>query len=54
LEQIIGWFRDEAPTLKVGFYDVAPVDLGLPVTGQQPLMMLNWLYGRQRTHISSF
>jgi hypothetical protein len=25
LEQIIGWFKDEAPTLKVGFYDVAPI-----------------------------
>ena len=35
LEQIIGWFKDEAPTLKVGFYDVAPVT-GLPVTGHQP------------------
>src|SRR5215470_7035707 len=23
LQQIISWFRDEAPTLKVGFYDVA-------------------------------
>jgi hypothetical protein len=36
LEQIIGWFRNEAPTLTVGFYGVAPVDMGLPVTGQQP------------------
>ena len=36
LEHIISWFRDEAPTSKVGFYDVAPVDMGLPVTGQQP------------------
>src|SRR5262249_6561947 len=36
LEHIISWFRDEAPTLKVGFYDVAPVDMGVPVTGQQP------------------
>src|SRR2546430_1272843 len=36
LEQIIGWFKHEAPTLKVGFYDVAPVDMGLPITGQQP------------------
>jgi hypothetical protein len=35
LEQIIGWFKDEAPALKVGFYDFAPVD-GLPVTGHQP------------------
>jgi hypothetical protein len=35
LEQIIGWFKDEAPTLEVGFYDVVPVD-GFPVTGQQP------------------
>ena len=35
LEQIIGWFKDEAPTLQVGFYDVAPV-AGLPVTGHQP------------------
>ena len=25
LEQIIGWFKHEAPTLKVGFYDIAPV-----------------------------
>ena len=35
LEQIIGWFKNQAPTLKIGFYDVAPVD-GLPVTGHQP------------------
>jgi hypothetical protein len=36
LEQIIGWFKNEAPTLQVGFFDVAaPVD-GLPVTGQAP------------------
>src|SRR6516165_2819025 len=36
LEQIIGWFKNEAPTLQVGFFDVAaPLD-GLPVTGQQP------------------
>src|SRR6266566_7466754 len=36
LEQMIGWLKHQAPTLKVGFYDVAPVDMGLPVTGQQP------------------
>jgi hypothetical protein len=36
LEQIIGWFKDEAPTLKVGFYDVAAPVTGLPITGQQP------------------
>src|SRR6516164_4202884 len=36
LEQIIGWFKNEAPTLQVGFYDVAPVD-GLPVSGQWPV-----------------
>jgi hypothetical protein len=35
LEQIIGWFKDEAPTLKVGFYDLAPVP-GTPVKGHQP------------------
>src|SRR5215470_17307674 len=35
LAQIIGWFKNEAPTLQVGFYDVAPVD-GLPVSGQWP------------------
>jgi len=35
LEQIIGWFKDEAPALTVGFYNVAPVT-GLPVTGHQP------------------
>ena len=35
LEQIIGWFKDEAPTLKVGFYDVPLID-GFPVTGHQP------------------
>jgi len=35
LEQIIGWFKDEATTLKVGFYDVAPVE-GLPITGHHP------------------
>src|SRR5262245_66427631 len=32
LKQIIGWFKHQAPTLKVGFYGVAPVDMGLPVT----------------------
>jgi hypothetical protein len=36
LEQIIGWFKHEAPQLEVGYYGVAPVDLGLPVTGQPP------------------
>src|SRR5260370_3890725 len=36
LEQIISWFRDEAPTLKAGFYDVAAPVTGLPVTGQHP------------------
>jgi hypothetical protein len=36
LEQIIRWFKNEAPTLQVGFFDVgAPID-GLPVTGQAP------------------
>jgi len=32
LEQIIGWFKDEAPTLEVGFYGVAPVS-GPPSMG---------------------
>jgi hypothetical protein len=36
LRQIIGWFNDEAPTLKVGFYDVAAPVWALPVTGQHP------------------
>src|SRR5450759_4832469 len=36
LKQIIGWFKDQAPTLKVGFFDVAGPVGGLPVTGQQP------------------
>ena len=36
LERIVGWFKHEAPKLEVGFYGVAPVDLGLPVTGQHP------------------
>src|SRR6516225_5677637 len=31
LEQIIDWFKNEAPRLKVGFYGLAPVD-GLPIT----------------------
>ena len=31
LEQIIGWFKDEAPTLQVAFYDVVPVE-GLSAT----------------------
>jgi hypothetical protein len=35
LKQVIGWFTDEAPTLKVGFYDIAPVE-GFPITGHQP------------------
>jgi hypothetical protein len=36
LKQIIGWFKNEAPTLQVGFYDVAAPVGGLPVTGQLP------------------
>jgi hypothetical protein len=36
LEQIIGWFKNEAPTLEVGFYDVAAPVTGLPVSGQHP------------------
>jgi hypothetical protein len=36
LKQIIDWFKDEAPTLPVGFFDVAAPLVGLPVTGQQP------------------
>jgi hypothetical protein len=36
LEQVIGWFKNEAPTLQVGFFDVAAPLLGLPVTGQGP------------------
>src|SRR6516165_3568914 len=36
LKQIIGWFKNEAPTLQVGFFDVAAPLVGLPVTGQQP------------------
>ena len=36
LEQIISWFKSEAPTLQVGFFDVADPLIGLPVTGQQP------------------
>jgi hypothetical protein len=35
LEQIIGWFKDQAPTLKVGFYDIAPIT-GFPVSGHHP------------------
>jgi hypothetical protein len=35
LAQIIGWFKNEASTLQVGLYDVAPMD-GLPVSGQWP------------------
>ncbi len=36
LEQIIDWFKDEAPTLKVGYFDVAAPVGGLRVTGQHP------------------
>jgi hypothetical protein len=36
LEQIIDWFKNEAPTLQVGFFDVAAPVGGLPITGQQP------------------
>jgi hypothetical protein len=36
LEQIIDWFKNEAPTLQVGFFDVAAPVGGLPVTGQHP------------------
>jgi len=42
LEQIIGWFKDEAPNLKVGFYDVAAPVTGLPGTGQQPVNDPQW------------
>jgi hypothetical protein len=36
LEQIIGWFKNEAPELQVGFFDVAAPLISLPGTGQQP------------------
>ena len=36
LEQIIDWFKDEAPMLKVGYFDVAAPVGGLRVTGQHP------------------
>jgi hypothetical protein len=36
LERIIAWFKHEAPKLEVGFFDVAPVLMGLPVSGQAP------------------
>ena len=42
LKQIIGWFKDEAPTLQVGFYDVAAPVGGLPVTGQNPANDTEW------------
>ena len=51
LEQIIGWFKNEAPTLQVGFFDVAAPLVGLPVSVNSRLMMLNWLYGRGPTLI---
>ena len=42
LEQIIAWFKDEVPTLKVGFYDVAARVTGLHVTGQQLTNDTEW------------
>src|SRR6266566_7204546 len=49
LEQIIGWFKDEAPTLKVGFFDVAAPVLALPVTGQQPATDTEWAISEKAT-----
>jgi hypothetical protein len=36
MQKIIGWFKQEAPTLEIGYYDMVPVNMGLPVTGQHP------------------
>jgi hypothetical protein len=49
LEQIIGWFKDEAPTLKVGFFDVAAPVMALPVTGQQPAADTEWAISEKAT-----
>jgi len=49
LEQIISWFRDEAPTLKVGFYDVAAPVIPLPVTGQHPVNDAEWAISEKAT-----
>jgi hypothetical protein len=49
LEQIISWFRDEAPTLKVGFYDVAAPVIPLPVTGQHPANDTEWAISEKAT-----
>ena len=49
LEQIIGWFKDEAPTLKVGFFDVAAPVMALPVTGQQPATDTEWAISEKAT-----
>ena len=49
LEQIIGWFKHEAPTLKVGFFDVAAPVLALPVTGQQPATDTEWAISEKAT-----
>jgi hypothetical protein len=55
LEQIISWFRDEAPTLKVGFYDVAAPVIPLPVTGQHPANDTEWAISEKATsHLIPF
>src|SRR5262245_51927437 len=55
LKQIIGWFKDAAPTLQVGFYDVAAPVGGLPVTGQQPNNDTEWaIWERANSYLIPF
>ena len=49
LEQIIDWFKNEAPTLQVGFFDVAAPVMALPVTGQQPTTDTEWAISEKAT-----
>jgi hypothetical protein len=50
LEQIIGWFKDEAPTLQVGFYDIFPVE-GLSVTATNN-EIISWQ--KANSHLNPF
>src|SRR6516225_1192933 len=49
LEQIIGWFKNEAQTLQVGFYDVPAPVIPLPVTGQHPANDTEWAISEKAT-----
>jgi hypothetical protein len=52
LEQIIGWFKNEAQRSKSVFSMSPPLLMASLLRVNSRLMMLNWLYGRGPTRIS--